>query len=124
MRDSWIILLMGLALVSESRLKAASSVIDFSRDIRPILSDNCFACHGPDKDKRKAGFRLDLKDEAFKKLESGDFAVVAGKPAQSKLLKAVMLADQGEDHMPPKKAGKKLTPAQIGLLRSWIEHGA
>src|SRR5712691_540357 len=103
MRDSLIILWMVVSTVTGSRLNAANSVIDFSRDIRPILSDNCFACHGPDKDKRKAGLRLDLKDEAFKKLDSGDFAVVSGKPAQSKLLQAVMLPDEDDDHMPPKK---------------------
>src|SRR5689334_9710612 len=65
--------------------------IDFGRDIRPILSDNCFACHGPDKDKRKAGLRLDLRADAFKALDSGGFALVPGQPDRSRLLQVVSL---------------------------------
>src|ERR1044071_2956458 len=63
--------------------------IDFNRDIRPIFSGNCYACHGPDKGKRKAGLRFDIKEEALKKLESGDYAIVPGKPSQSKLVKLI-----------------------------------
>src|SRR5438132_14195573 len=60
----------GLLLASDS-LAAAGLKIDFSRDIQPIFSENCYACHGPEKDKRKAGLRLDLKEGAFAKLDSG-----------------------------------------------------
>src|SRR5438874_2099508 len=81
----------------------ASGTIEFSRDIQPIFSENCYACHGPDKDKRKAGLRLDLKEGPFQKLESGAFALVPGKPAQSKLLQLVTLPLNDDDHMPPKK---------------------
>jgi hypothetical protein len=102
----------------------AAARIDFNRDIRPILSENCYACHGPDKAKRKAGLRLDLKDEALRKLESGDFAIVPGQPDQSKLLKLIALRPSDDDHMPPKATGKQLTRAQAELLRRWISQGA
>jgi hypothetical protein len=103
---------------------AVGNPIDFNRDIRPIFSENCYACHGPDKDKRKAGLRLDVKEGAFNKLDSGDVAIVPGQPNQSKLLKLVSLPLDHDDHMPPKKTGKLLTPTQIDLLRRWIEQGA
>ncbi len=100
------------------------AAIDFGRDIRPILSDNCFTCHGPDKDKRKAGLRLDTKEDAFKKLDSGDYAIVPGKPDQSRLLAVITLPPDDDDHMPPTKTGKKLSAAQVDLLRRWIVQGA
>ena len=101
----------------------ASVRIDYNRDIRPIFSDNCYACHGPDKDKRKAGLRLDIKEDAFKRLESNAFALVPGDPRKSKLLELVA-AENDEDRMPPVKTGKRLTKPQVELLRRWIEEGA
>src|SRR5215471_13093226 len=59
--------------------------VDFNRDIRPIFSENCYACHGPDQNKRKAGLRLDKKEDAFRQLESGNYAIVPGDLAKSKL---------------------------------------
>ncbi len=100
------------------------ATIDFGQDIRPILSDNCFTCHGPDKDQRKAGLRLDTKEDAFKKLDSGDYAIVPGKPDQSRVLAVVTLPPDDDDHMPPTKTGKKLSAAQVDLLRRWIAQGA
>src|SRR6188768_4594640 len=105
-----------LACVVAGGLNAAEP-LRYNRDIRPILSDNCFACHGPDKDKRKAGLRLDLKEDAFRKLDSGDFAIVPGKPDQSRLLHVISLPPDDDDHMPPAKTGKKLTAAQVDLLK-------
>src|SRR5215203_5999557 len=67
----------------------ASTDIEFNRDVRPILSDNCFACHGPDANKRKAGLRLDQKESAFGKAESGEFAIVPGDPEKSELLRRI-----------------------------------
>ncbi len=99
------------------------SEIEFNRDIRPILSENCFACHGPDKNKRKAGLRLDRQEEATSKLESGDRAIVPGDVDNSRLLKLLTTADE-DDRMPPRKTGKHLTTAQIDLLRRWIAQGA
>src|SRR5687768_4922600 len=69
-------------------------VIDYARDIKPILSENCFACHGPDEGKRKAGLRLDVKADAFKKLKSGDFAIVPGDLEKSQIIARVMSADE------------------------------
>ncbi len=70
-----------LCVIVVPELFGATASIDFNRDIRPIFSENCYACHGPDKNKRKAGLRLDVKEDAFKKLDSDNFAIVPGKPA-------------------------------------------
>jgi mono/diheme cytochrome c family protein len=91
--------------------------IDFNRDIRPILSDNCFACHGPDAKKRKADLRLDVYDRTLKDVLSPD------KPAESKLLERLLTGDAGK-RMPPPKFKKTLTPQQIAVIRRWIEEGA
>lgn len=123
--SSWftlIVILWGSANPKPS--EAATRPIDFDRDIRPIFSDNCYACHGPDKNKRKAGLRFDVKEDAFKKLDSGNFAIVPGRVEQSALLKMISLPADDDDHMPPAKTGKQLTKAQIDLLRRWIEQGA
>lgn len=97
--------------------------IDFNRDIRPVLAENCLACHGPDKAKRKAGLRLDQRESATAPLESGEHAVVPGDPTKSSLLKLITSTDDAE-RMPPKKSGKRLTPDQVRLLRDWIADGA
>jgi mono/diheme cytochrome c family protein len=91
--------------------------IDFNRDIRPILSDNCFACHGPDAKKRKADLRLDIHDPTLKDILS------PGKPAESKLLERLLTSDISK-RMPPPKFKKTLSPQQIALIRRWIEEGA
>jgi hypothetical protein len=91
--------------------------VDFNRDIRPILSDNCFACHGPDRKQRKADLRLDVHDASLKDVLS------PGKPADSKLLARLVTKDDSE-RMPPPKFKKTLTAQQIVLLRRWIEEGA
>lgn len=118
------LLLAAILLASRSLAAEKTPAIDFDRDIRPIFSENCYACHGPDKDKRKAGLRLDVKEDAFKKLDSGDFAIVPGNPDQSRLLKVISLPPGDDDHMPPAKTGKKLTSVQVELLRRWIVQGA
>lgn len=96
--------------------------LSFNRDIRPILSDACFQCHGPDEAKRKAGLRLDQRESALKKLESGDTAIVPGKPQESELLKRIVAHD--DTAMPPKNIGKTLSKAQVELLTQWIATGA
>src|ERR1041385_3398316 len=102
---------------------AGQNKVDFNREIRPILSDNCYACHGPDAGKRKAGLRLDLKEGAFAKLKSDNFAIVPKHPEKSALVERITAKDEDE-RMPPLKTGKKLSAAQIGLLRRWIAEGA
>jgi hypothetical protein len=102
---------------------SAPDRVDFARDIRPILSENCFACHGPDEKTRKAKLRLDTRDGAFGKIRSGGHAVVPGKATESELIARISSADATE-LMPPPKSGKKLTPRQRALLRQWVEQGA
>src|ERR1051325_4877108 len=101
----------------------AKSRIDFNRDIRTILSDNCFACHGPDENKRKAKLRFDVKEEAFKPAKSGDYAIVPGDLKKSQMIARITSKDEDE-MMPPPKLGKKLSPQQIELLKKWIAEGA
>ena len=96
---------------------------DFNRDIRPILSENCFACHGPDEKARKGKLRLDRKEDAFKPLESDGSAIVPGDPGRSKLIQRIGSPDEDE-RMPPRKAGKRLNEQQSGLLRQWVAEGA
>ncbi len=91
--------------------------IDFNRDIRPILSDNCFACHGPDARKRKADLRLDVHDATLKDI------LAPGKPEQSEFLKRIASADPAR-RMPPLAFKKTLSPQQAALLKKWIEEGA
>ncbi|MGI8604038.1 MAG: PSD1 and planctomycete cytochrome C domain-containing protein [Verrucomicrobiales bacterium] len=100
----------------------ASDKVEFNRHIRPILSENCFACHGPDKNARKAGLRLDRRDDAVAVIE-GRRPIVPGNSAESELAKRVTHADMDE-RMPPAKTNKELTPAQIALLKRWIDEGA
>ncbi|MBM3762314.1 MAG: DUF1553 domain-containing protein [Acidobacteria bacterium] len=96
--------------------------VDFRREVRPILSDACFHCHGPDKKTRMAGLRLDVKTEAFGARKSGT-PIVPGSPDQSLIIKRI-LHDKPALKMPPASAHKTLTPAQINTLRTWIEQGA
>ncbi len=102
-------------------VSAADPVIDFNRDIRPILSNNCYACHGPDEKVRKADLRLDTFAGATGK--DGTAAVTPGDPAKSSLIERVTSADAGEV-MPPPKTGKKLTAKETELLAAWIKQGA
>ena len=97
--------------------------IVFNRDIRPILSNNCFKCHGPDEKKRKGGLRLDSFEGATAVKKGKKPAVVVGKPAESELIKRINTADE-DDQMPPPDSGKTLTVAQKELLKRWIEQGA
>ena len=96
--------------------------VDFDRDIRPILSDACFACHGPDETERQANLRLDTRDGLFRQ-QDGVSVVAAGKPGESELLRRLLSADPDEQ-MPPPDSGLNLKPAQIELLREWIADGA
>ncbi len=102
---------------------SAAEPLRYNRDIRPILSDNCFACHGPDKAKQKAGLRLDVRDAAIKPAESGDVAIVPGKVDESTLV-ARIFTDDKDDIMPPPKSHKKLSAAQKDTLKRWVAEGA
>jgi len=102
---------------------AEESKVGYRHDILPILSDRCFKCHGPDSASRKAGLRLDRPDAATSELDSGDKAIVPGKPAESELVKRIMSTDPDE-MMPPPDSGKVLSDAERNVLRQWIEQGA
>jgi len=91
--------------------------IDFNRDIRPILSENCIFCHGPDDHHRQADLRLDEADGAH----AG--AIVPGQPSESEFMHRILAEDE-EMRMPPVESGKKLTPQEIELLKKWISQGA
>src|SRR5437868_949119 len=102
---------------------AASAAIDFNREIRPILSDKCFKCHGPDEKERKAKLRFDRKEDALKAAKSGNFAIVPGDTTKSKMVERITSKD-ADEIMPPVKSGKKLTGQEIDLLTRWIAQGA
>jgi hypothetical protein len=97
--------------------------VDFNRDIRPLLSENCYKCHGPDDGARKAKLRFDVRAEALKPAKSGAVPIVPGSPEKSELIARVTASDP-DDRMPPLKTGKTLTSAQIEMLRRWIADGA
>jgi hypothetical protein len=97
--------------------------VDFNREVRPILSDNCFACHGPDVQKIKGGLRLDIRDAAIAPAKSGKLAIVAGKPRDSELVRRLETTD-ADDLMPPPESHKTLTAAQRATLIQWITEGA
>lgn len=111
----------GLVAADDAKQAPLPEVIEFNRDIRPILSDNCIFCHGPDKNKREADLRLDTEAGLHGTGEGGP--VVAGKPAESELFKRITSSD-ADVQMPPAKSGKTLTPRDIELIKKWIEQGA
>ncbi len=100
----------------------ADTRIDFSREIRPILSQNCFFCHGPDEKARQADLRLDVEDDAKRNL-GGTSVIVPGKPDESELIRRIESTDEDEV-MPPPKLHKVVTPEQVELLKTWIRQGA
>ncbi len=104
-------------------LPKATPKIDYNRDIRPILADACYACHGPDEKQRKRKLRFDVRDSAVAELSDSLHAVVPGKSADSALIDRITETDP-DRRMPPAKTGKTLTPQQIELLRAWIDQGA
>ncbi len=100
-----------------------SQKIAFARDIRPILANKCFQCHGPDATQRKGKLRLDNRHDAMAQASSGSPAIVPGKLDESEVY-ARITSDDPEQRMPPAKTGKPLTQAEIGRLKTWIEQGA
>ncbi len=111
----WLGTYLNRASADDSKIKP----VDFNRDIRPILSDNCFTCHGPDEKQRMAKLRLDTKEGAFAK----QGVITPGDSANSKLIKRVTSKDPNV-MMPPPESGYKLNDNQIGALKRWIDQGA
>jgi cytochrome c553 len=123
-----VVSMRGLALVSliamANVLTAGTpSKIEYNRDVRPILSENCFACHGADSAARKAKLRLDRFEDAIAPREGGNPAIVPGKPNESEVVSRIYNTNE-DDLMPPAKTHKVLTPAQKDLLKRWIAAGA
>ncbi len=104
-------------LSAPAQVATAPAAIDFNRDVRPILSNNCFQCHGPDEQVRKAKLRLDTADGAK------EFAVVPGKPDASELI-ARIVSKEPDEVMPPPKHGKPLSVREVEILKRWITDGA
>lgn len=119
MRQALLILLALPAL-----LAAEPAKLKYNRDVRPILNEKCFHCHGTDAAHRKGDLRLDLRDQAIKPAKSGDIALVPGKPELSQLIARVELPHDNDDVMPPDKDGKPLTAEEKAILRQWISEGA
>lgn len=115
---SWV-----LALAAQASEPAGLAQIEFNRDVRPILSNNCFQCHGPDEEAREAELRLDVREEALKVAASGAVPIVPGDVKQSELVRRIVSPDAGEV-MPPPDSHKSLTPRQIDVLQHWVEQGA
>ena len=111
-----------IVLGSAAALRAAP--VDFNADVRPILSDRCYTCHGPDEATRMSPLRLDTGDGAFAPLAGGGFAIVRGVPGESELIRRIDAADESR-RMPPAAMGHApLTTAEIATLRTWVAEGA
>ena len=128
-RASWT-LLAGAVLIAaagchHSPTTARGQHLDFNQDVQPILASNCFSCHGPDPEMRKAGLRLDLEESAFRKRPGHSDAIVPGHPEQSELIKRV---ESSDPHylMPqsPQGEAKPMSATDIAVLKEWIKEGA
>jgi hypothetical protein len=102
---------------------ASAATVSFNRDIRPIMADTCFRCHGPDKSSRMANLRLDLRDEAVKANRKGEAPIVPGNAQASLIIKRIFNSNPAMV-MPPKQAHKDLTAAQKETIRKWVDEGA
>jgi mono/diheme cytochrome c family protein len=117
----WFLMLAALTALSDAPVFADGDRVNFARDVRPILANNCFHCHGPDAKERKADLRLDVWESAGD--VHGAQAVINGKnPPESELLKRITSEDPDE-HMPPADSGKMLRPDQIKILQQWVKEG-
>lgn len=112
-----------LALIASFTHAGAAEEIDFNADVRPILSNKCLLCHGPDTAALEAGLRLDQRDVATTTLDSGTIAIVPGNPAMSGLIDRITTEDD-DLRMPPAEHAARLTNAEVETLRAWIEQGA
>jgi hypothetical protein len=130
----WIILVFGIGCANQSCHTDSTNrvedeklpdVVSYNFDIRPILSDKCLACHGPDANKREAGLRLDVAESAFKALAENPtaHALVAGKPELSQAFLRISSQDTSQ-LMPPPSSNLKLSTHQIKLIEKWIKQGA
>ena len=120
-----VLMVLTAALATSQQTAHAAAIperIEFNRDIRPILSDNCFACHGPDENQRQAEYRLDIEEVAYRE-HDGVRAIVPGMPSESDLFRRITSTDD-DLRMPPSESHQTLTKDQIELVRRWIKQGA
>ncbi len=118
----WFFLSLILPLSVAVGGEALPAKVDYNRDIKPILSNNCYACHGPDAKRVKAGLRLNSFRGATTELKSGERAIVPGDLVESALVYRITAKDVDE-RMPPADSNKKLTARQVALLKKWVEEG-
>src|SRR5438876_6326742 len=97
---------------------AQTDRVSFNRDLRPIMSDTCFRCHGPDRNARKADMRLDIREDAIRPTRSGHTPIVPGEPDKSEIITRIF--STGGNVMPPKAAHRGLTQAQKDIIRRWV----
>lgn len=117
------LLLLGFLNFASAGASPPGQSADFNRVIRPILSENCYKCHGPDDGARKSNLRFDVRDQALRPAKLGGIAIVPGMPEKSEMLRRITSVDP-EKRMPPVSTGKKLSASQIAELRLWIKEGA
>src|SRR4051794_6804142 len=125
---AWVLETFAVLLFSVNRAIAALDAsipahVEFNRDVRPILSDNCFHCHGPDKNARQAELRLDIREEAVKTAGSGATPIAPSKPDQSELVRRIY-SNNPDEIMPPADSHKTLSAGQKEILKNWIAGGA
>ncbi len=121
---AWLLgTILGTTRPAPVALAADPVKVDFNFQIRPLLSDRCFKCHGPDEKARKAKLRLDLREGILKELEDGWAVVKPGNPARSEMVRRIFATDE-DDLMPPPKSNLKLAAAEKELLKNWIAQGA
>jgi hypothetical protein len=134
MKKSWWVLTLVILIVAAASIfiygknkpkEKFPAHVDFNIHIRPILSDRCFKCHGPDSRQRKANLRLDIPDSAYAALKEspGMFAIVPGKPDQSEVYHRIISEDTAE-RMPPPSSNVSLSEYEIKLITKWIKQGA
>lgn len=119
----WALVVLGSIAGAPRQVVAEDEKVDFRRQIRPILSKNCFACHGPDDGQRVTRMRLDQRATVVRLRRDGTAPIVPGNLARSELSRRISITREDE-RMPPPETGNHLTPEQISLLRRWIEQGA
>lgn len=122
--SGFLFVALGLALPGTSdRPTEKKRKVDFNRDVRPILSEHCYKCHGPSAKDGMAGLRLDLKESALKNRD-GEFAIKPGSPAHSLAFQRIITKDKDAVMPPPDSGGKPMTAAEVETLKAWIESGA
>ncbi|MBI1766085.1 MAG: DUF1553 domain-containing protein [Acidobacteria bacterium] len=120
---SFCVLFVAISAVAQQTATYSPSAIQFNRDVRPILAEKCFVCHGPDATAKKIRLRLDTEAAAKAELSRGRRAIVPGQPEQSELVKRITHANAAM-RMPPADAGRTLTPREIATLTEWTRQGA